>query len=528
MKNRPYPLYEIAPQVKNVSDMLEQKLKSMPDAVAFRYRKGRENVEEKTYGDVYREVQRAASFIQEQYGQGKHIAIIGENSYEWLIAFFGTLTSGNVAVPIDKELPAGEIEWLIHHADASICFISKTYSDLVEGIEGLEVMTLKKLQDSSGENAEDYQLYQPKNEELACIFFTSGTSGRSKGVMLSHGNLASEIYEPARMFDPEGKSTMVVLPFHHAFGLNVAVLMAYNYGVTIFLNKSLKRVKEDLLLAKPDVLMLVPMFTEVFYKQIMDGVRKSGKEKKFKTGLKLSSLLMKLGIDKRRTMFKDILDIFGGNLKYIISGGAHLEPFYVKEFRKLGIEILNGYGTTECSPCVAINRNYFKRDGSVGQVIHGTEVRISPEGEVQFKGTVTMMGYYNDPENTAAAMKDGWYCTGDIGHVDKDGFLFLTGRIKNLIILSNGENISPEELENNFQIDPGVREVLVYEKDHAIIAEIFPEEEYLGNQAYFNELMNKVNEGRPVYKQIASVKLREEEFIKNTSKKIVRYKNIPQ
>ncbi|MBO6159096.1 MAG: AMP-binding protein, partial [Firmicutes bacterium] len=220
--------------------------------------------------------------------------------------------------------------------------------------------------------------------------------------------------------------------------------------------------------------------------------------------------------------------IFGGNLKYIISGGAHLDAFYVKEFRKLGIEILNGYGTTECSPCVAINRNYFKKDGSVGQVIHGTQVRISPEGEVQLKGTVTMMGYYNDPENTEASLKDGWYSTGDIGHVDDDGFLFLTGRIKNLIILSNGENISPEELENNFQIDPGVKEVLVYEKDHAIVAEIFPEEEYLGNQAYFNELMNKVNEGRPAYKQIASVKLRDVEFIKNTSKKIVRYKNIPQ
>lgn len=521
-------MYENAPRISSISDMLQKKAQQMPDSVAFRYRKGRDNIEEKTYGQVYEEVKKAASWIEQNYGRGNHIAVIGENSYEWLIAFLGSLCSGNVAVPIDKELPAGEIEWLLNKAEASAVFISKTYSDLVENVEGLKVMTLKKLQDSAGEDYENYQLYQPKDDELACIFFTSGTSGRSKGVMLSHGNLSSEIYEPARYFDPQGKSTLVVLPFHHAFGLNVAVLMAYNYGVTIFLNKSLKRVKEDIQLSKPDVLMLVPMFIEVFYKQIMDGIKKSGKEAKVKKGIRLSNLLLKLGIDRRRVLFKEIIDIFGGQLKWIISGGAHIDPFYVKEFRNFGIEILNGYGTTECSPCVAINRNYFKKDGSVGQVIQGTQVRISPEGEVQLKGTVTMMGYYKDPEKTEEAMKDGWYCTGDLGYVDEDGFLFLTGRIKNLIILSNGENISPEELENNFQIDPGVNEVLVYEQDQMIVAEIFPEEEYMGNQAYFDALMEKVNEGRPAYKQIAKVKLREEEFIKNTSKKIVRYKNIPQ
>ena len=235
-----------------------------------------------------------------------------------------------------------------------------------------------------------------------------------------------------------------------------------------------------------------------------------------------------MGIDRRRSMFKAIIEFFGGNLKYIICGGAPLNPFYVKEFRKYGVEILNGYGTTECSPCVAINRNYFKKDGSVGQVIDGTEAKTSEDGEVMFKGPVTMQGYYNDPEFTAEALIDGWYMTGDMGYVDEDNFVFLTGRKKNLIILSNGENISPEELEGDLQIDPGVNEVLVYDKDSKIIAEIFPEEDYMGNTEYFNALMEKVNKGRPLYKQIAAVKLRDEEFIKNTTKKIVRYKNIPQ
>ena len=527
MKNRKYPFYEVS-QISSVSDILIRQAEKIPDHIAFRYRKGRDGIEEKTYKAVHDEVRRVSSWVSETYGKGTHIAIIGENSYEWLVAFFAVLTSGNVAVPIDKELPAEEVAWLIDRADVKAVFISKTYSDLVEGIAGLEILTLKKLQDMTGTNAADYQLYEPQRDELACIFFTSGTSGRSKGVMLSHGNLASEIYGPCRLFDPEGHSTLSVLPFHHTFGLNVAILMAYHYGVTIFLNKSLKRVKEDLQLAKPDVLLLVPMFVEVFYKQIMDGIRTGGREKKVKTGIRLCRLLSLIGIDKRRSMFQEILDVFGGNLKWIICGGAHLEPFYVKELRNFGIEILNGYGTTECSPCVAINRNYFHKDGSVGQMLEEMQVRISSEGEVQVKGPVTMMGYYKDPEGTAEVLRDGWYSTGDLGYVDEEGFLFLTGRAKNLIILSNGENISPEELENGFQIDPGVNEVLVYEKDHKIIAEIYPEEAFMGNTEYFNALMAKVNKGRPVYKQVAGVVLREEEFIKNSSKKIVRYKNIPK
>ena len=200
----------------------------------------------------------------------------------------------------------------------------------------------------------------------------------------------------------------------------------------------------------------------------------------------------------------------------------------MKAFRNFGIEILNGYGTTECSPCVAINRNFYKRDGSIGPVVTGTQVRTSPEGEIQFKGPVTMAGYYNDPEATEEVFDDGWYSTGDLGYVDKDGFIFLTGRKKNLIILSNGENISPEELENDFRSDPGVNEVLVYEYQKKIVAEIFPEEEFMGNTEYFNDLMKKVNEGRPAYKQVVRVKLRDQDFIRNTSRKIVRYKNIPQ
>lgn len=527
MKNKPYPLYEKALNVSGISDMLEKQAALIPEKVAFRYRAGKDKIDEKTFGDVYLEVRKAASWIEKNYGKGNHIAIIGENSYEWLIAFFATVCSGNVAVPIDKELPADEVRWLLDKAEAKHAFISKTYSDLLEGAEDVTAVTLKKLQEYAADGDEKYELYHANEDELCAIFFTSGTSGKSKGVMLSHGNIAAELTQTCKMFDPEGDVTLSVLPFHHAFGLIVAIFMAYNYGTATFLNKSLKRVKEDIRLAKPNVIMLVPMFIEVFYKQIMDNIKKTDRMGQLEKGLKISNALLKIGIDRRRSIFKDVHEVFGGNLKYIISGGAFLDAKYVRAFRHFGIEILNGYGTTECSPCVAINRNYYKKDGSVGPLIPMAEARISPEGEVEIKSPVNMMGYYNDPDATAEVIRDGWYRTGDLGRVDEDGFLFLTGRIKNLIILSNGENISPEELENDFEGDPNVCEVIVYAKGGALIAEIFPEEEYLGNQEYFDELMTKVNEGRPVYKQISKVVLRDTEFIKNTSKKIVRYKNIP-
>jgi len=515
--------------IASVADMLKQQAIERPDRIAFRYSKGKGEVESKTYGDVYREVRMAASWIERNYGRKQHMVVLGENSYEWLLAFFAVLSSGNVAVAIDKELPAEEVAWMINKAEAKAAFISKTYSDLAEGVEGLSIVTLKGFLEAAEEGDAAYELYQPDKDEEAAIFFTSGTSGTSKGVVLSHGNLAAEISGVARMFDPEGMNTALsVLPFHHTYGLNVSLLVVYHMGVTVFLNKNLKRLPEDMLLAKADVTLMVPLFIETFHKRIMDGVKKSGKEKKFQWGIRISNFLMKLGIDKRHAIFREILEPFGGNLKTIICGGAHLDTKYVKAFRALGIDIYNGYGTTECSPCVAFNRPHFNRDGSVGQLIPGTQVRVSEDGEVEIKGPTVMQGYYNNPEANAEVLHDGWYSTGDLGHVDADGYLFLTGRKKNLIILSNGENISPEELENDFRKDPGVNEVMVYDYKSAIVAQIFPEEEYMGNTEYFNELMKKVNEGRPIYKQVSKVILRSEDFIRNTTKKVVRYKNIPK
>ena len=257
-------------------------------------------------------------------------------------------------------------------------------------------------------------------------------------------------------------------------------------------------------------------------------IDKKGKTAATKGLMASTDLLLKTGVDVRKKTYSAIHKVFGGNLEYIICGGAALDPMYVKEFRSWGIEILNGYGTTECSPCTAVNRPFHHKDGSVGVPIPETEVRVSEEGEILFKGDHVMKGYYKDEEATNAVIIDGWYHTGDLGYVDEEGFITLTGRKKNLIILSNGENLSPEELEEDFSRDPAVREVLVYDENGKIVAEIYPEDDFLDNQAYFNELKEKINNKRPMFKRIAIVKLRNEEFIKNGSMKIVRYLNIPK
>ena len=231
--------------------------------------------------------------------------------------------------------------------------------------------------------------------------------------------------------------------------------------------------------------------------------------------------MLKIGIDLRAKFFKSILKEFGGELKYIICGGAYLDKKYVKWFRSIGIEILNGYGITECSPVVSVNRNHHYKDGSVGQVVKDGQIKIE-ENEILFKSESVMLGYYNDKKASNEVLKDGWFYTGDFGYIDEDGFLFITGRKKNLIILNNGENISPETIEEVLAHDEAVCEVIVYAKNNMIIASIYPNEDYMGDQEYFDELIYNYNKGIPKNRQIAMVDLRTNEFPKNNNKKILR------
>jgi long-chain acyl-CoA synthetase len=527
MKNQPYELYEL-PYIRDLKDMTEQKKKQMPYKIAFSFPEGRKNIINKTYADFCLDVNALGTWEFKCGFKETHIAIIGENSYEWLLLFFSIVNGGNVAVPIDKELPANEVHKLLKEADVTVVFCSENYMNLFDEVDNIVVYSISKVKDYIAmgmdyinEGNKEFIDFLPDVKKMCCIFFTSGTSGNSKGVMLSQENIAADINGGCRLFSLEG-NTIALLPFHHAFGLVVGVLMVFNYGHSIYINKSLKYIAKDLQIAKPQTLFLVPLFVENFHRQIWSTAKKQGREKLLKKMIRLSDCLMKVGIDIRRKCFSSVMESFGGNLQYIISGGAGIGIQYIQEFRTFGVEILNGYGTTECSPCVAVNRNFHHKDGTVGTPLPNTDIRISDEGEVLIKGSIVMMGYYKDEEATSNVLRDGWYYSGDLGFIDKDGMLTLTGRKKNLIILSNGENISPEELENDFLADAAVCEVLVYEDNDMIVSEIFPEEDYVGNEAYFDNLKRKVNSSRPMYKQVRKVILRNTEFPKNSSRKILR------
>lgn len=510
--------------ISSILDMLEQRAQDGSNATAFVYHVGRKNIGQKTFFEVNQDARLLAQWIINTHGTGNHIAIVGETSYEWILCFFAIVISGNVAVLVNQDLPVAEVTDLTALADVSLAFCSPVYADLVEenpSITSYRMNKLETLMQTIDPTA--IRLEEPCKDDLACIFFTSGTTGKPKGVMLSHGNLTAGIDLTCDMYylRPGGK-TLTVLPLYHAFCLIVAVCMVYDsYGCN-YLNKSLKNLQADLAWAQPNLMFMVPLFVETFYKRIFATAKKEGKEKALRLLMKLSNILLRFGIDKRRSFFKDIHAQFGGHLEDIICGGAVLSPFYVQEFTTFGISLLNGYGTTECSPVVAINRLEWNKSGTVGELVPQSEGRVADDGEVQIHGPHVMMGYYKNPEATAEVLQDGWYATGDIGFFDKDGFLTLTGRKKNLIILSNGENISPEELENDFGKDLAVDEVLVYGESSQIIAEIVPAEEYQGNTEYFEKLKDAVNAGRPLNKQVAQVRLRTEKFPRNASNKIIR------
>ena len=517
-KNRDYPFYEHT-YINNLKELIELRYKETPNDIAFSYNVDNEKVS-KTYKEFYEEANSLANYYYKNYKK-EHIGIIGENSYDWLLHFFGIILSGNIAVIFDKDCGEELFKTLMKKTDTKVIVYNPEYVDYISKLKykTLELHSVDKY-------IKDGKKYDNKhvidNCSLACIFFTSGTTGANKGVMLSNENMAFDIYSLSSIFRPDG-NVLAVLPFHHTFGLITAVLKPFYYGVEIFINSSLKYVLKDLKNEHPDTLFVVPTFVETFYKQIWKTARSTKKDKLLKASVNVSNGLNKVGIDLRKQLFKSVTDSFGGNLHWIICGGAYLDVKYVKWFRSIGIEILNGYGITECSPVISVNRNEFYRDGSVGHVGRDQDVKIIDD-EICVKGKNVMLGYYNDKKATDEVIVDGYFHTGDLGRLDENDFIYITGRKKNLIILSNGENVSPEEIEASLMKDEAVVECVVFDKDNKIIASIYPSDEYMGDQEYFDNLIYKYNEDKPKNRQIALVLLRTEEFIKNNNKKILRNK----
>lgn len=523
MRNKKYPYYTV-PKVRDMKELLEYCATVYGEKTAIWFRKKGEVIKI-SFKQLKKNVDSFGTYLYGLGMQDKHIAILSENSYEWIVAYFAVVNGGNTVVPLDKENDTESIKMLTGKADVDLIIHSNSYKEEAEGTS-VRSLNMKMMSECISEGAQkisdgDTSFLECRIDpyKMCAIVFTSGTTGNPKGVMLSHHSLVSDAIESARnLYAPEG--TVAILPLYHAFGWMACVLDQLILGHGVFVCSSLKRVMEDIKFAAPRHVSIVPLLVSAIYNGIWDKVKKQGKEKKLRNAIKISNSLRKIGIDLRRSLFKEVYDGFGGKLEMIISGGSGIDEKYIKGFDDLGIKLTNGYGITELSPIVATMRNKHFSIGSVGCVNPGTECRIV-DGEVQLKGETLFLGYYKDSESTAEAFDGEWFKTGDIGFLDKDGLLYITGRKKNLIILANGKNVSPEELETKlYEEIPEIKEVIVYGKNDRITAEIFTEED---EQAIRNKILI-VNRSLPPYKEITAVKFRDNEFAKTTTKKIIRQK----
>ncbi|MBO5968813.1 MAG: AMP-binding protein [Clostridia bacterium] len=561
-RKKAYPLYETT-VFRDFRVMVEQSAENFPDRPAISYKKNPRDKETQsvTYLQAKNDIRDLGT---EQIALGlrdKKVAIVGGASCGWVYTYFSLMAVGSVTVPLDKEMPAPDLAATIERASCYAIFYGaeiagkldylkeNTKAELYVCMNGDPLkegdLALASLIEAGGKKFADgdnsYYDYEIDPDRLATIVFTSGTTGKGKGVMLSQTNIVTDMTQGMYLFDITPK-TLNVLPPHHTFGSTVNYVGHYAQGSEIYITSGIKYLLNELKEQQPTHLVLVPLFVETLYRRIWATAEKNGIDKKLKTGMKLSAALRKIGIDKRRSIFAQVHETFGGKLQMIICGGAALNQDIIDFFDAIGITVLNGYGITECAPLVSCNRNEWQKNGSVGLPIIGEEVRIfepdaNGEGEICVKGPNVMMGYYEEPEATAAVIdEDGFFHTGDYGTLDEDGWLFITGRKKNLIIFSNGKNVYPEEIETEISRIRGVLEVVVYAGEskqnperEVIVAEIFPDYEQLKNDGvtdikeYFDEHVKIANTHMAPYKKVGLVKIRKEEFLKNTSRKITRF-----
>ena len=567
-KNRKknYPLYETT-KFNDFREMTENVANRYPDKVAFRYKLDPRDKETKavTFRESEEFIKALATELHSMKLENKTVAILGHASVEWFFSYTALMCVGAVTVPIDKDLPVSDIASILNTAKCEYVFFADKIADKIKEVEK-EVPSLSYLI-SMGEYVEgatslsalvesgkrrlsvgdtSYYDYEIDTEKLSSIVFTSGTTGKGKGVMLSLHNICSDMEQGMYNFRITER-TLFALPPHHTFGSTVNFVGHFAQGCEVYISSGIRYILDELKAFKPTHLILVPLFVETFYKRIMATAEKTGKLDTLKKGIKISNAMRKVGIDMRKKLFgASVLSNFGGELKMIICGGAALNQSVIDFFESIGVVILNGYGITECSPLISCNRNEYRKDGSVGMPIIGGRVKIdnpneAGEGEICYKGPNVMLGYFGEEEATRAVIdSDGYFHTGDIGYVkviDGDQWIYITGRSKNLIIFSNGKNVYPEEIETDIQGVYGVNEVVVYAGEsksdpskEIIVAEIYPDFDALklhsidNAEKYFEEEIKKINAKNVSYKSVGKVKIRNEEFPKNTSRKITRFK----
>ena len=527
-------------KIKTLKEIIVYGTKKGQDKRQFIYLNDKKEPEECTFNSTWQQILALGTYMYSQGLDGKKkIAILSENSYQWIVSFYSILVGGNIAVPMDIKLSVEDIVSQLVRGECDGIVYSKKcekFADAVKEDPESKVSVFMCIEDYPEYKAQGKAIYDGGNhtfedapveaEDLACIVYTSGTTGLSKGVMLKHRNVTADVVASCSI--QTGRQAIGFLPLNHTFCWVGALFSGYLLAEWGYICDSLKDIQKDIQTYHPHNFSAVPLVVTTIYDKIWKTAKRTGQDKKLEIGLKISKTLMKLGVDKRRKIFSKIIDNLGGELEFIICGGANLDPKYEQGMYDFGIQILNGYGMTECSPAVTVNTPYDFKFGSCGRAIPCCEIKIvDPDefgvGELYVKGDNVMAGYYNDPQATAEAFDGEWLKTGDYCRIDDEGFLFYVGRKKNLIVLTNGKNVSPEEIEDKLICIDYVTEVLVYQEDDRITAEFFlNEEEYPDARERLKDDVRRVNDSMPVFKRVTVTKIRDEEFPKTTTMKIER------
>lgn len=500
--------------------------------------------------------------------QGEKILIIGETTYEWYVSYMAILGGVGIAVPTDKELPENELENIIKRSNASAVIYSPRKKDLIKkvgnrcpGVKyfmemysderldgrfvGLDYVSQegKFLVDSGYTGYLDTEI---EPDAFAVLIFTSGTTSAAKGVMISNTNLAYNINSVTPYVSLTTEDRLFsVLPLHHTYESTIGFLLPMAVGASVVICQGLKHIANDMKETSPTAIIAVPLLIETLHKKIVQGIEKSGKASAVKSMITLTNGLKNLGIDVKRKVFKDIYENFGGRLRIMVSAAAPIDAKVGKWLEDIGIVFLQGYGLTETAPIAALTPDWDTRVGSAGKAVVHDEIKIENpnekgEGEILIKGKTVMLGYYEDPEATAEAIQDGWFRSGDIGYMDEDGFIYITGRSKNVIVTQNGKNIYPEEIETLLSKADEVAECMVYgkevagEKELIITARVIPDYDRieavhgsgLSEEDVYKviwEQVKKVNRKLSNYKAVRKLEIKTDAFEKTSTMKIKRY-----
>ena len=561
-------LYD-AKEFRDIREMINESAQKYANNIAFivkEKQEGEVSYKNITYKMLQQDINKLGTALIDLGLQGKRIAIIANNCYEWCLSYLATLCGVGIVVPLDKSLPSGEIESLLQRSHTDAVIFGKGYIDIMKDIltnseNNIEYyISMEKIEDDKFLNLQDLQKRGEellkkgdtrfentiiKPEEMNVILFTSGTTSASKAVMLSQKNLVSNIYalnSVEKMYETD--RNLAFLPLHHTFG-STGLLFFLSNGVSNVFCDGLKYIQKNLQEYHVTVFVCVPLLLEAMNKKILKEIEKQGKTKLIKIATKVSNFLLKFGIDIRRKLFKDIINNLGG-LRMAISGAAAIDKTVVENFTNFGIKTVQGYGLTETSPVITAENDKNIRYGSVGFPMRNVEVEIyEPNengiGEIIAKGPNVMLGYYENEEATKEVLIDGWFHTGDLGYIDKDGFLFITGRKKNVIVMKNGKNIYPEELEVLISTLPYVAENMVFgipskDDDLDLAAKIVYNKEYveesLGDiskeelKEKIWEDIKKINKTMPPYKYIRQIIVTDEPMIKTTTQKVKRFEEI--